>query len=354
MSDSTAGSTGTVTEVSNGTPESTGVQATSGDAKGTPPRDGQGRFRANGEQQPEGAPSDSGGHQASNPEATSQAARDAEQAEAWLRNKRKVKVNGTEREVTAEEAFQRYQLTQAAHERMQKAAEMEKKLKAQEQQLQQFIKQNPVELLRRVLGPEQTRRLMEQEVTRHLEWDLKKPEERERTMLQHEREQFERQRKAYEKQVYDQQVQQHAQSFKSQYAESFPKALQAAGLPNTPAYIKEMAVVAQNMLKAGIQWTPEDVARVVAENEGERERQILETRRTRLSKADEQQVLENLKRDYGDDILNKLRKADVERLKPKASTPEVAYRRPQQAQQSQERPLTIEELRERMEKRRGY
>lgn len=280
-----------------------------------------------------------------------QESQDRAQAEAWLKNKRKIKVNGTEREVTAEEAFERYSLPQAAYERMEKAAALEKQYRQREQQLQQLVRENPVELLRRVLGPQQARQVMEQAITRDLEWDMKSPHERERMTLEQERQQFMRQKAQYEQRVKQLEVTQSAQRLKGEYSQSFPRALEAAGIAATPDMVREMAAVAQNMLKAGIKWTPEEAAKVVADNEREREQRIMRNRMLRLEKLSDEELHAQLKKDYGSH-LNRFRKADVSEVNKfhkQAPEPEVSHRRPQEPQ----RPISIDDLREKIAQRRG-
>lgn len=323
---------------------------TSGQAGGSPNQPGQGDLR-----------DDAGGQQASTPQGASgsdpaeaQAAKDAAQAEAWLKNTRKVKVAGQEMEVTAEEAFSKYSLPAAAFKKMEEANKIRKEAEAKIAQFEELVRQNPAEYIRRTLGPEQSRRLMEQEVTRHLEWDLKPAHEKERIRFEQERAHFEQQRKQYEQRVQQEQTQQHAQQLRADYQRSFPAALQQNGLEATPELVKEMAIVAQNMLKAGIQWTPEEAARIVAENEREREMRFIARRRAQLAQLPEEQLHERWNKDYGDEILNKFRKADVARvtkgLRPQAAPqPEAAPKKPQQAQKY----VDLEALREQLATRRG-
>jgi hypothetical protein len=294
--------------------------------------------------QPEGAPKGNGS-------ATETAVSPADQ---WLANKRKVKVNGAEREVSAQEAFDAYQLKQASYEMFEKANNMKKESETRDQQLLHALKSNPVEVLSKLFGPQQARQLMESEVTKALEWDMLKPEQRERMTLQQERAEFERQRKEYETERRNDHNQRQAVALQGQYKQSFPAALQAAGLDPSEGNVREMAAVARRMVDAGVKWTPEMAASALAEIHQERTHSFMNQRKSKLSGLSEEQLHALMSSEYGDEILNKFRKADVARLRMGKQNEGQQPQQPQERTRSSEgKFMSVDNLRDELERRRG-
>jgi len=128
--------------------------------------------------------------------------------------KRKVKVNGQEREYSLAEAFERLPLAEGAHERFRAAAETEKQAKAREEQLRTRLEplRDPKQALRvltQLHGPEQAQRMMEEFLAAQYQRENMPPEQRraleereqaergietEREKLQRERQEFEAQK----------------------------------------------------------------------------------------------------------------------------------------------------------------
>lgn len=196
--------------------------------------------------------------------------------------KRKVKVNGEEREVTIAEALERYPLAEGAHQRFREASEKEKQAAATIERLKSELAplKDPTKalgLLERILGGDVLYGEMERRVAERLKREMMPPEERQRVeererlerdfetreqKLKREREEFEAQRQQAAKERAEAARAQHLEQLKR----TVPVVLEQVGLPVTPETIGRYAAIKAEALRHGIPYTDAQVAeRVRAE-----------------------------------------------------------------------------------------
>lgn len=194
----------------------------------------------------------------------------------------------------------RFQLGHAAQKRMAEA----KAAKAKAYEIVKAFEDDPANILER-LGPK-GREAAEKFLMKHIQNEMKSPEEREFEMTKAElakyKEQEKQAKEAEEKQKISAQEAKYAQEFQA----TIIAALDKSQLPKTPYLVKRMAYIMSKNLELGLDLSPDELAAEVrAEQQG-----ILQS----ISKdASAEQILAML----GPDVANKIRKYDLEKLKAK-------------------------------------
>lgn len=190
--------------------------------------------------------------------------------------KRKVKVNGQEREYSIGEAFERLPLAEGAHQRFREAHELEQRAKQMEAQLRKGLEplrdpKQALSILAKIHGPEQAQRMMEEHLASIYAREQMPPEQRraieereaatrtiesERAKLQREKSEWEAQRSAEAKQKADAATNAEFERMKR----DFPILLQNAKLPSTPRMMARLAQAMSEAHALKIPYTDQQIA----------------------------------------------------------------------------------------------
>lgn len=242
-----------------------------------------------------------------------------------LTNKLKLKVDNEEIEESLPfeidssnaaqvEWLQRHlQMSKAASKRIEEAVVS----KREAQQLIRALQEDPESVLRnpKIMGEEKFREIAERYLTKELERQMMTPEQRKAHENEERLRKYEQDEQSRTKQVEGE----RAKQLETHYAQEFQKtiidALAASGLPKSPHNVKRMAAVMQKNLEHGLNLDAKHLASIVRD---ERMSEIVSI----LSEADPAQLLALL----GEDVTNKIRKADLAKLKAAQLTPSASSR----------------------------
>lgn len=202
----------------------------------------------------------------------------AEHLESYLKGyKKKLKVNGVEKEVALSEMEERFPLADHSYTKLREAADMRKQAEVTVDRLKQIdsrIKKDPAsaqQVLEKWMGSEAFLEMAAQAVEKRIAYERLSPEERQfqDRMTQQERLLFEKQKQA---KALDRQIAEHnearikieAAAVEKQYVQQFSSLLKQAGAPVTPQTISLLAQKKQEAKKFGVPHTNADLARDVA------------------------------------------------------------------------------------------
>lgn len=226
---------------------------------------------------------------------------EAAQEPDWGSYKRKVKINGVEREMSAEEAFKKAMLGEAANEKFTKASEIEK---AQEAFKQKLMK-NPVKALMELgIDREQARELAERDLIDFIKEDQMDPALKEKMRLEKELEEYKsKEQKAKEEQ---QQKAEQERLVKEIQAvdEELGSAFAQSNLPAVPLFMKWAAQLIYSYAQNNV-----DIPAKVAIKEVEN--YVFSEFAPALAKMD----VPTLRNILGKDNLKRLREEDVKAVK---------------------------------------
>ncbi len=223
--------------------------------------------------------------------------------------KHKVKIAGEEREITTDEALKDYELRQASYKRMAEAAAKEKEYQAFQEQLEK----DPIKLLKSK-NPK-FREMAEKFLADELMEEMMSPEEKQKAAIEQELAQYKK-REAEAKQREEQQQQTVAQQKAAQEIDiGLSKALENTFLPKDEFTVARIANTMISALQAGVDMSYEDAVRLTEENE-------INGFRKGVESLEGEKLLKYL----GETVAEKIRKADIGRLKsnPKAARPAQA------------------------------
>ena len=195
--------------------------------------------------------------------------------------KRKVKVNGQEREITIAEALERFPLAEGAHARFREAHDLEAKTNAERERVVRALEplRDPTQalsVLTRIHGPQVAQKMMEDHLRAVYAREAMPADqraalemrERGQSELQTERQKFEQEREVFTRQQQEAQAQRFEVAKNTELTRiqrDFPILLRDAGLPVTP---KSMARLAQAVSEARtfkIPYTEAQLAKQVAQ-----------------------------------------------------------------------------------------
>lgn len=215
----------------------------------------------------------------------------------------KLKVDGRDEELDEGEVIKWAQMGRSAQKRFQEAAAARK----QAEDFIKMLKENPLEVLRNPAIGIDVRKFSEEFLTKELQKETLSPEQRRIQELEENLRASDNEKKQREEQ---QRVEQHAklqQHFAQDYETKITEALQTSGLPKTPLTVKRMADRMSAGIAAGFDLSPADVVQMVRQD-------YLTEVHDLFSQTDGDALIKIL----GDGVANKIRKADLARLK---STP---------------------------------
>jgi hypothetical protein len=213
-------------------------------------------------------------------------------------SKHKVKIAGEEREISTEEALKDYELRAASYKRMAEAAAKEKEFK----EFQDQLEKDPIKLLKSK-NPK-FRELAEKFLAEELMEEMMSPEEKARRALEEENKSYKQ--KEAERLAQEEQARQQIESQKSavEIDRELSKALANSYLPKDEFTISRIATTMINYIEAGVDLSYEDAVRLTEEQE-------ITNYKKGLSSLDGEKLLKYL----GEETAEKIRKADLGRLK---------------------------------------
>lgn len=194
------------------------------------------------------------------------------------------------------------QMSKSATKRMQEAA----KLKQQAEHFVKMLQEDPMKILthKNFGGEEKFRKMAEEYIARQINEQMLTPEQRQQRDMEDRLRKYEEQ----EKQSKQQQEQEQVVKLQAHYADEYSKVIEAGlksqNIPKTPRTVKRMAELMSKNLKHGLELQPEHLAQLVKED------YINEMKE--MFGASEGDILLNL---LGEDVSNKIRKADLAKLK---------------------------------------
>lgn len=214
--------------------------------------------------------------------------------------KYKVKVDGEELEVDESELLRGYSHQKAANKILQQGA-------AARKQAEEFISmmRDPEKFYdtAKKLGHD-PRKLAEEYLAKQLEDELLDPRDKELKEAKAKLKKIEDMEKAEKEAIEAKRNEVLKQKYAKDYSDQFVSALQETSLPPTKAMVAEMAKYVSRAAKIGFKMTAQEAAQLVKED--------VQTAHQRLIGDSDGEVLIKL---LGDDVANKIRKYDTQRLK---------------------------------------
>lgn len=247
-------------------------------------------------------------------------------AKERLLKKFKLKVDGKEEDYeidmnNEEELTKHFQLSKVARKRMEESAMTNKRA-------QEFInqmKRDPISVLKNPALGINVREAVENYLAEQIREESMSPDEKrlqqaERIIREREEEERGKKTKAETEQM---------EKLKRHYADDYDKkigdALKSANLPKSPKTVQRMAGLMRKNLELGLEMEPKDLVEIVRED-------YLAEIKELFGATDEDTLLSLM----GDDVSNKVRKADLKRLKGLGTTPTPG--KPGQVSHREEKP----------------
>lgn len=238
----------------------------------------------------------------------------AQEQPPWLKAKHKVKVNGRDLEVDYQDLVQNYGLQRAAHERFQEAA----KMRQEAERLKQMFAQDPISAAVQagLIPEERAYEMMMKKVQERLEYEALDPVKRHELELREKEHRLRQREQNFQKQQEEARIGQMAEQYKSEYTKSFPEALQRAGVPANERYIRQMTQLALQATQAGMDWKPDDVARLVREEMMGLRQHAFDEHKSKWESdtLNEEATLEDFVATYGEKALKKLIKGHLSKV----------------------------------------
>lgn len=263
------------------------------------------------------------------------------QAEKKAR-KYQIKVDGQEREIDLDsmnddELVKRVQLAEAAHRRMQEAAEQRKQVES----LFKLLKENPIEALKNPALGVDVRKMVEDQILREYEESQLSEPERKAKELERQLQERERKIQEYEQAKASEAQRQLEERVFQETQRQFVAALDAADLPRNQETIYMMADVARLNLENGIELSPAQMAAEVKDR--------LTQMHTHIVRGlDGEKLMSYL----GDEVITKVLKYALERVKAQENN--TAFKPPVQQPENDLKTQTANDRRRDMRDARKY
>ena len=205
--------------------------------------------------------------------------------------------------------------------------------------LLQQVKENPRKALADPKLGVDLYKLAEETLLEKIQQDMLTPEQRKINDYERRFKEIEEREKAEKEQKDKTLLAQAENHWMQQYDKMFHEALTSSGLPKTPRTIKRMAEVAAVKLEHGEEIDAKSLAAFVRGD-------ALSELKDLLGASEEDAILQLL----GDEIGNKIRKADLKRLKNKPVAGQVTVTRNSRSDRQSQSKMSAIEWRERMER----
>lgn len=240
----------------------------------------------------------------STPEQTQQVATNETAQTAAEKRKYKYKVDGqeVEEELTDDDIKKHLSMSKAAYKRMGEAA----KEKQQAQQLVKMLRENPEAVLNneQIMGSRKFREIAETYLAKQLEDQMLSPEEKYKREMEQKLRQYEENERTQKEQVEAKQLEQLQNHYAQEYEKTILTGLQSQGLPKTARTVKRMAELMSKNLQHGFDLEPSQLAEIVRQD-------YLKEIQELFGSTDSDALLSLL----GDGVSNKIRQADLKKLK---------------------------------------
>ena len=260
----------------------------------------------------------------------------ATEAEIREPKKYKLKLGDQEEEIAEQELTELVKAGRNAHLTRKEADDIK--------QLLQQLKDNPRKALTDPKLGIDLYKLAEETLLEKIQQDMMTPEQKKIQEYEKRFKEIEEREKTEQSKKDNETLTQAESHWTGEYDKMFYEALTSSGLPKTSRTIKRMAEVAAIQLEQGRDIDAKSIASVVKED-------YLVELKDLLGSSDEDALLQLL----GDEIGNKLRKADLKRLKGKSTIGQVTGSHSNQSIQSKAGKISALEWREKMERiKRGF
>lgn len=220
------------------------------------------------------------------------------------KKKYKYKADGRdyEEELDDKELERRLSLSKGAYQRMEQAAKTQK----QAEQFIRMLQQDPMKVLSnpQIMGQEKFREIAEQYLAKQLEDQMMSPDEKRRRDQEERLRAYEEQEKVAKQQAEQEQMQRLEDHYRGEYEKTIMKGLQSQNLPKTPKTVRRMAELMAKSAENGIDLSPEHLAEIVKED-------YINEMREMFGSTEGDVLLQLL----GEDVGNKIRKADLAKLR---------------------------------------
>lgn len=265
------------------------------------------------------------------PAASESAPDSAPQPETPAERKFRLKVNGQEKEFTEAEVLKRAQLAEAAQEKFQKAAHLEK--------LEKAIQQGDRKAIQKLLGDDRFHNFAVEYLSERLEEEEMSPKERELRARERQLAEHEERIKSEQAEKQAQAMQQLEDHFAQKFDQEFSAAMKQLKLPPTPKAVARMAELMKQNLEMGLDLPATSIAQLVKE-------ELTTTVKSIMDGLDDDSLAALL----GEQVEEKLRKRSMAKLKNPLGTNRAAAATKAEAPRStSQKRLSKEEFRERME-----
>lgn len=235
-------------------------------------------------------------------------------SEVPAKRKYKYKADGQdwEEELDDNEVQKRLSLSKGAYKRMEEAALTKK----QAEQFVKMLQEDPIKVLTNPAfgGQKKFREIAENFLARELEEQMLSPEEKKFRDMESRLKQYEESEKAEKQKAETAQIQKLQEHYQQDYEQKIIKGLQSQNLPKTPKTVRRMAELLAKSIEHGIDLPPEHLAELVKADYVKEMKEMFG--------STEGDVLLQL---LGDDVGNKIRKADLAKLRGTGSTPKPQY-----------------------------
>lgn len=259
----------------------------------------------------------------------------------------KLKVDGEEFDeefdLDDEEGLKRhFQMSKVSQKRMSEAA----KVRKQAEDFMGSIRKDFTQILKKPeafgLTAKEAREQVEQWFASQIEDELMSPEQKkvrdaDRIIREHEEN-----RKRTETEEQDRMFNELKSNAAQNYDKTISEALSSSGLPKTPKTVKRMAELMHKNLSMGLELEPKHLVQMVRED-------YLSEIKELFGQTDGDAMISML----GDDVANKIRKADLARLKGQGLNKSAKKQETPQSNGSQPRAMTTEEYLAAARKRAG-
>lgn len=243
---------------------------------------------------------------------------DVGEQQALSKRKYKYKADGKdyEEELDDSELQRRLSLSKAAYKRMEEAAITKK----QAETFVKMLQDDPLKVLTHPQfgGNKKFREIAESFLARELEQEMLSPGEIKQRQMEERLRQYEEQEKTQKQKAEEAQMLKLQEHYQQDYEQKIIKGLQSQNLPKTPKTVRRMAELMAKSAEHGIDLDPEHLAEIV--------RQDYVNEMREMFGSTEGDMLLNL---LGEDVGNKIRKADLAKLKGGASTQQKFQAQPQ-------------------------
>lgn len=221
-----------------------------------------------------------------------------ETAQAQAQRMMRLKIEGQELELPESEVISLAQQGKQAGKKFQEAAQMRKEAEA----LAQLLKSNPKEALSK-FGID-VRKFSEDTLVEMLQREAETPEQRKARENEEKLSRYEKEEKARLEAEREAQLKALEEKHLKNYNDMFIQALESSGLPKTPYTVKRMAELQLLNVKKGFDLDPAQLAKIVRED-------YIAEQKALFGSADGNTLMEIL----GPDIVKKLSKAQIAKLK---------------------------------------